>query len=215
MGDYFCRYLTQIWTLDTENPSAANLSHLTTLEHDFTYREDYVYSMMMNDKILCLEIYTYDGEKLLLHVFHFSGLSSESHATVLELAKEEDNEVQLYNVRLDDLSNKIAVLLSDSILNVYTLEADTDPVCLKINLNNLDVKNPKNLLMANFLMGKSVLVLNSDSQFQCIIVTEDGEVVEGNKLEFQLGDVKHLTFTADGIISFSKSLNSEDRFVKF
>ena len=98
---------------------------------------------------------------------------------------------------------------------MHPLEADTDPVCLKINLNNLDVKNPKNLLMANFLMGKFVLVLNSDSQFQCIIVTKDGEVVEGNKLEFQLGDVKHLTFTADGIISFSKSLNSEDRFVKF
>ena len=81
---------------------------------------------------------------------------------------------------------------------------------MEINVNQIVSMNPGSLSMANFLMGKIMFILKSERQFQCIIVTEEGEVIEGNKQEFQLGPVGDVAFNAYGI--FVKEDRVRNRF---
>ena len=85
---------------------------------------------------------------------------------------------------------------------MYKFFDDNNVFCLDVYLNPVVVSmNPGSLLMANFLMGKIVFTLKSERQFQCIIVTEEGEVIKGNRQEeFELGFVEDVTVNAYGIV---------------
>ena len=111
-------------------------------------------------------------------------------------------------------SNRIAVFnKSCNVLNVYKFFDDNDAFCQTINLDYIGSMNPGRLTMANFLMGKIMFILKSERQFQCIIVTEEGEIIEGNKQEFQLSRVKDVTFNEYGI--FVRSYSAEKRSILF
>jgi len=191
------RFLIQIWKLDPEITSHENFSYLTTINHNL--ESGCVTGMFMNSNLLCLANRTHPEEKLILHVFHFDDLSLRS-TTVLE-----DPQRESHHISIEEGSYKIAVLeMWNNKLNVFKFEAANEPICLKIDLNYL-VKNPGSMFLANFLMGKIMLINQSGSQFQCIIVNEDGEVVEGNRQDFSLDDLEDVTFCDDGIVSVSSS----------
>jgi len=194
------RYLTIIWILNTEDPSIESIEHMTTIEHIVPN----AFGLFMNTNLLCHTKRTSDPRGIKIHVLNIEDLNCHLAAV---LAYEKGNYVTDYDIRFDeDYSKKLVVLTKmDNILHVHTFSTEFDTVSLKINLNHLVVNTPGKLWMANFLKGKIMLILRSDFQFQCIIVTENGEVVEGNKQMFQLGDVTGATFTGDGIVTISKS----------
>ena len=71
-----------------------------------------------------------------------------------------------------------------NIVTVYKFDTASDNSCsyLEIDLNSIS----KNVglefwSLTNFVMGKLILFLVSDFTVQCILVSEDGYVIEGNK----------------------------------
>merc|ERR1712098_16122 len=78
-------------------------------------------------------------------------------------------------------------------------------VGLVIDLNHLFVKNPGKLFMANFLMGKVMLILESESE------TEDEnklKLIEGNcfRKQSQHAAVRNVIFSTEGIVTMSDRL---------
>merc|ERR1719394_817346 len=151
----------------------------------------------MNSKLLCLQANKKRGEEIFLNVFLIDDLSTSTTTSVGK------GLLHLFQTDIEEgFSNRIAVFRKlDNSLKVYKFFDDNDVFCLEIDLNPVVSMNPGSLLMANFLMGKIMFILKSESQFQCIIVTEEGEVIKGNKQEFQLGPVgdAEVAFNAYGI----------------
>ena len=194
--DYTLKHrITEIWKLNTDNPSTENIHYWTTIEHNLEGRG----KLLMNSKLLSLQVKKISG--IFLNVFLIDDPSTSTTTSVGRgLLCEFQTDIE------EDFSNKIAVFnRADTSLKVYHFFGDNDVVCLEINLNHL---NCGILRMANFLMGKIMFILNSESQFQCIIVTEEGEVIEGNRQEVQLDHVRDVAVNSYGIFvrSFSNIL---------
>merc|ERR1719378_679692 len=129
----------------------------------------------MNSKLLCLQANKTSG--IFLNVFLIDDLST---STTTNIGRFWFSDIQI-DIE-EGFSNRIAVFnRQDNILKLYKFFDDNDDFCLDVNLNPVVSMNPGSLLMANFLMGKIMFISNSVRQFQCIIVTEEGEVIEGNK----------------------------------
>jgi len=189
--------ITQIWKLDTDNPSTENIHYWTTIEHDYGCMIQG--KLFMNSKLLCLQANKTSG--IFLNVFLIDDLSTSTKTSI--------GRFWFSDLRADieeGFSNRIAVFnRQDNILKVYKFFDDNDFLCVGVNLNPVVSMTRGSLLMANFLMDKIMFIYVRESQFQCIIVTEEGEVIEGNKQEFQLGPVGDVVFNEYGIFvrSFS------------
>jgi len=185
--------ITQIWKLDTDNPSTENIHYWTTIEHDYGFIVEG--KLFMNSKLLCLQANKTGG--IILNVFLIDDLSTSTTTSIESFwfrALQTDIE--------EGFSNRIAVFRKlDNILKVYKFFDDNDVFCLEIDLSPVVSMNPGSLLMANFLMGKIMFIFKRQEkrQFQCIIVTEEGEVIEGNKQEVQLSLIGAVAFNAYGI----------------
>jgi len=199
--------ITQIWKLDTDNPSTENIRYWRTIEHDLGFMDEG--KLFMNSKLLCLQANKTGG--IILNVFLIDDLSTSTTTSIESFwfrALQTDIE--------EGFSNRIAVFRKlDNILKVYKFFDDNDVFCLEIDLSPVVSMNPGSLLMANFLMGKIMFILKSVSQFQCIIVTEEGEVIDGNRQEVQLDDVRDVAFNAYGIIVAKTSFWGEDSGISF
>ena len=181
--------ITQIWTLDTDNPSTENIRYCSIIEHDSSLRS--WIGLFMNSKLLCLQAGKNDGSGDLLNVFLIDNLSTSMITSIGSGSQ---------SVIEEGFSTRIAVFhKSDNSLKVYKFFDGNDVFCLDVNLNHIVSMNHGSLFMANFLKGKIMLILNSQNQFQCIIVTEEGEVIEGNRQEVQLGRVERVAVNAYGI----------------
>jgi len=190
--------ITQIWMLDTDNPSTENIHYLTTIEHDLRFMEGGEGKLLMNSKLLSLQVNKISGA--FLNVFLIDDPSTSTTTSVgRDLLHHFQTDIE------EGFSNRIAVFhkSSNNSLKIYKFFDDNNVFCLDVNLNPVVSMNPGSLLMANFLMGKIMFIFNrrEKRQFQCIIVTEEGEVIEGNKQEFQLGPVgdAEVAFNAYGI----------------
>jgi len=187
--------ITQIWKLDTDNPSTENIHYWTTIEHNLGFMEEG--KLFMNSKLLCLQAKKIGESEKFLNVFLIDDLST---STTTSIGRFWFSDLQT-DIE-EGFSNRIAVFrkLGNS-LKVYKFFEDNDVFCLDVNLNPAIVSmNPSSLFMANFFMGKIMFILKNERQFQCIIVTEEGEVIEGNRQEVQLGRVRDVTVNAYGIV---------------
>jgi len=201
--------ITQIWKLDTDNPSSENIHYWTTIEHDHDLGFMDEGKLLINSKLLCLQAKKIGESEIFLNVFLIDDLSTSTTTRVRKFwFRDLQTDIE------EGFSNRIAVFnRQDNILKVYKFFDDNDVFCLDVNLNPVVSMNPGSLLMANFLMGKIMFISNSVRQFQCIIVTEEGEVIEGNKQEFQLGPVGDVVFNAYGI--FVRSFSGFDSRIIF
>ena len=195
------RDYTQIWKLDTENPSLDNLHYLTTIDHDWREDEGYVIDMFLNSKILGFAIHKHN-EEILLSVFVFINDDVSYRASTVV------GEILDCDILFDaNFSNNFAVFNNKrNLLNVYKFDGTSLGINLVIDLSNIVCKDSDVLLIANYMMGKIMLFHKSDGQFQSIIVNEDGEVIEGTRQTFQEGEVaiRDATFCADGIVVKAK-----------
>jgi len=201
--------ITQIWKLDTDNPSTENIRYWRTIEHDLGFMDEG--KLFMNSKLLCLQANKTGG--IILNVFLIDDLSTSTTTSVESFwfrALQTDIE--------EGFSNRIAVFHKlDNILKVYKFFDDNDVFCLEIDLSPVVSMNPGSLLMANFLMGKIMFIFKrrEKRQFQCIIVTEEAEVIEGNKQEFQqFQHVHDVAFNMYGIVA-KTSFSDEDSKIIF
>ena len=157
--------ITQIWKLDTDNPSTENIRYWRTIEHDLGFMDEG--KLFMNSKLLCLQANKTSG--IFLNVFLIDDLSTSTTTNIGNFCSS-DIQIDIE----EGFSNRIAVFRKlDNILKVYKFFDDNDVFCLEIDLSPVVSMNPGSLLMANFLMGKIMFILKSESQFQCIIVTEE------------------------------------------
>ena len=173
--------LTQIWKLDTEDHSTENIHYLTTINHGWRGDERFIFDMFMNSKLLGIVLQNPDEETLLsLSVYLNDDPSFHTTSVIQEIEDFGDMDIILDT----EFSNKIAVLHKRrNLLKVYKFDGSNIGIHLEIDLNRIVVKNSDVLLMANYMVGKIMIINESDGQFQNIIVTEDGEVVEGNKAD--------------------------------
>jgi len=136
----------------------------------------------MNAKLLCIAFHYFETHDLKLKVFQFDDLSYAGENNEEVIKNGFDSDIILET----EMSNRIAVFDKQrNLLKVYTFRSynDNDHILFEINLNHLVAKEPTKLLVSNFHLGKIMLVYHSDEyQFQCLIVTEEGEVIKGNKL---------------------------------
>ena len=56
--------ITQIWTLDTNNPSTENIRYLTTIEHGLSLLSKYAERLLMNSKLLCLQAININRDRI-------------------------------------------------------------------------------------------------------------------------------------------------------
>jgi len=192
---------TLIWKFDTEDPSAGNINFWTTIEHE---REEIVFEVYMNSKIFCYPFYDRDyGAKL--KVFYFDDLPNSSTKSIDEM-----------KVDLDDLSIKLEPGDSNRLavydkrykkLRVFHLDIDESDEYLKIviDFGSIPNKELSTRKLSGFLMGNIILVhlVNHDLSF--IIVTKDGNVIEGNTQKILHHVDKDSYFDVDsfGMIVFS------------
>lgn len=176
-------YQTLLWRLDTEDPSMENIRHWKTLVHDLIANdEEYKFKMVMNSKLLSIAVEFCTHYKVMLNVFHFENLECQTTTVIPEYHKG----VCEYDIMIESgFSSKIAVFDKKiNIVTVYKFDTASDNSCsyLEIDLNSIS----KNVglefwSLTNFVMGKLILILVSDFTVQCILVSEDGYVIEGNK----------------------------------
>ena len=202
--------LTQIWKLDTEDPSTENIHYLTTINHGWRGDERFIFDMFMNSKLLGIVLQNPDEETLLsLSVYLHDDPSFHTTSVIQEIEDFGDVDIILDT----EFSNKIAVLHKRrNLLKVYKFDGSNIGIHLEIDLSRIVVKESDVLLIANYMVGKIMIINESDGQFQNIIVTEDGEVVEGNKQMFQEGEVKIIeaTFCAEGIVVKAEEKETRD-----
>ena len=173
---------SQIWKIDTLDPSVGNIIHWTTVKHDEDEDKNDCY-IYMNSRFFCVSFTDFFSLEAKLHIFNFDDLSEHS-TKVIGYKSEDYNFWDFYDILLEDgMSNKIAVFdKSRKILNVFQLD-DLEAQGIQVNLSGSDI------MMSNFLMGKIMLIKgdfdNRNSEeakvSQFLIVTEDGDVIEGNK----------------------------------
>jgi len=201
-------FQTQLWKLNTEDPHTDNICYWKTIVHDYIYSKvnDNKYSLRMfvNAKYLCLALKSNECGAIKLQAFYLNDLSNAEEIAELFLEGGTD-----YDIRLEtEMSNKIAVFDKGRIiLKVYNLSPNKDNCCFEINLHQFLGKEPGNFVLANFLLGKLMLIRERarDNEIKFFIVTEDGAVIEGNKLELQQRDcrIQNIFFHADGIVVYT------------
>jgi len=134
----------------------------------------------MNSKLLCLasKNFRHRHEKLVLDVLLFDNLSRET-------VKVFEENVDDFGVVIEDnCSKRISVFDKRSfILKVYEFDG-ANVSCLEVNLSQY-AKDFGSLLLNRFMMGKVMLIHCSDVKFKCILVNEDGTVVEGIDQQWQ------------------------------
>jgi len=192
---------TQIWKLDTADPSTANIRYWKTIEHDLDMLDGMNsimdFTMVMNSKLLCLAMPGH--EKLVLDVLLFDDFSRQ---TVTVFEENEDKEENVYDFGIvieDNCSKRVSVFDDESlILKVYEFDA-ANFSCLEVNLSQY-AKESGVIQLNRFMMGKVMLLLRSDGKFKCILVTEDGAVVEGVDQQLQ-NEIHAFHVNADGIVA--------------
>merc|ERR1712098_255530 len=203
------KYQTQIWMLDTADPSAENIQHLTTIDNELLDEEGNIFGMLMNSKLICFAIYSYTSKKVLLQVFLVDFFLFKTTTIVGEI-EEDFNELDCDIEIEEESSYKIVVFNGKrNLLKVYKFDGTNDALCLEIDLNHLIVNGHGALWMTNFLRGKIMLTKDFESKFQCVIVTENGEVIEGNKQPLMDEDDGNFWFSDDGIVSFSSNTTAD------
>jgi len=210
IGD-LTKYQTQIWKFDPAAPSSEEITYLSTIEQDFEYPDyEQVYSMIINSKLLCIAIHSTIEDNVVLYVY--SRDDPNHHTTMIAMEETPENEIPSCVLIFEsEVSNKIACLdEKNNILQVYKFD-DVSSLCFKIDLNQFVANNPRKLSHMVFLMGKLVIVIPTaiGGQFQCIIVKEDGEVIEGKKQNFLYGEVMN-GVTVDGIVTYVGGVDEGD-----
>jgi len=176
-------YQTQIWNLDTSNPSNENISYWTTIkpgriESEFSEKRVY-----MNSKFLCKTVTNYTSEEYKLQIFNFDDLSGYSTKVFGKFVSGKEIR-KSYAILLEPgASNKIAIFdRKQNIINIYKLDGDEQ---IQVQLLEMAVDESLTHKVSNFINGKIVLLWANDREYQFTIVTEDGYVVNGNKQQFR------------------------------
>jgi len=196
-------YQTQIWKLYTAEPSTANIQFWKTIsiDHDIDEDDDSFTQLFMNSKLLCLAIYNRRLKKLVLDVLLFDDLSRQTITVFEDIVNGWDAVIE------DNCSQRVSVFENKSfILKIYEFDG-ANVSCLEVNLSQY-AKDSRVMRLNRFMMGKVMLFLYSDGIFQCILVTEDGAVVEGTNQQLKYPHLVHplqrphqLHVSADGIVA--------------
>ena len=169
----------QIWALDTAEPSTANIRVWKTIEyHDDAYGRSQVREMVMNSKLLCLAIMPRMENKLVLDFLLFDDLSRQTD--IVFEANDLVFEANFDLVMDDEGSKRVSVLDKHRfILKVYKFDGANVSTCVRIVNLSQYAKDSGVMRLNRFMMGKAVLIHCSDGKFKCILVNEDGDVIEG------------------------------------
>jgi len=203
-GSVSCQ--TQIWKLDTADPSTTNIRYWKTIEHDlnidtstYMFKCNMNSKLLMNSKLFCFANINLEQKKLVLNVLLFDDRSRQT-VTVFEDVKGFSSIDHLFDVIIDDrCSKRVSVFDKTSfILRVFDFDA-ADVRCLEVNLSQYG-KDSDGMLLKRFMMGKVMLLLRSDGKFKCILVTEDGVVIEGIEQQLQ-NEIHAFHVNADGIVA--------------
>jgi len=207
-------YQTQIWKLDTANPSNENIHYWTTIEHNITDDNIYILKTVMNSELLCLAIKFNTQKKIVLKVLLFDDFSRQT-VTVFEEIDVDIISRFHYDVVID--SKRVSVFdKRNFILKVYEFDG-ANVSCLEVDLSQY-AKDSDVMVLNRFMMGKVMLFLCSVGKFKCILVNEDGVVIEGINQQLQNPDqafnvneiyqscphVNPFHANADGIVAVTK-----------
>merc|ERR1719342_1538274 len=129
------------------------------------------FTMVMYSKLLCHAIKNYRHEKLILDVLLFEDFSRQTVTAF------EENVDDFGIVIEENCSKRVSVFDNRSfILKVYEFDG-ANVSCLEVNLSQY-AKDSGVLRLNRFMMMKCMLIFCSDVKFKCILVNEDGAVVE-------------------------------------
>ena len=204
---------TQIWNFNTTDPSLEHISYMKTIEHDFEADTDHaeVNSIKMNSKLLCIAMHSLTRRKLILNVYSLDDLTHHTSLTVTEEV-EFDKAPECLFILESEISTKIAVLDENkNKLKVYKFDGYAH-LCFQIDLHRFASKHTSSLSQMIFLLGKLVIILpvGTGGQFQCIIVNEDGDVIEGIKRDLLYGELIS-GVTVDGVLTYVGETCEEDK----
>merc|ERR1719342_257840 len=136
------------------------------------------FTMVMYSKLLCHAIKNYRHEKLILDVLLFEDFSRQTVTAF------EENVDDFGIVIEENCSKRVSVFDNRSfILKVYEFDG-ANVSCLEVNLSQY-AKDSDVLVLNRFMMGKVMFFLYSVGKFQCILVNEDGVVIEGINQQLQ------------------------------
>ena len=125
---------SQLWKIDTLDPSVGNIIHWTTVKHDEDEDKPDCY-MYMNSRFFCVSFTDLSSSEAKLHIFNFDDLSEHS-TKVIGYKSEDYDDFNFYDILMEDgMSNKIAVFdKSRKILNVFQLD-DLEAQGIQVDLS--------------------------------------------------------------------------------
>merc|ERR1719342_337116 len=169
------------------------------------------FTMVMYSKLLCHAIKNYRHEKLILDVLLFEDFSRQTVTAF------EENVDDFGIVIEENCSKRVSVFdKRNFILKVYEFDG-ANVSCLEVDLSQY-AKDSDVMVLNRFMMGKVMLFLCSVGKFKCILVNEDGVVIEGINQHLQNPDqvfnvneiyqscphVNPFHANADGIVAVTK-----------
>jgi len=172
---------TQIWKIDTSNPSSENISYWTTIKHDQTTDK----KLLMNSKFLCTVavVHSLVSSEVKLNIYRFDNLTEYSTKVLATMPRKTKFDIKLEQ----GVSHKLAIFERQRrILHIYELDNLARHITIRLT-NNCKIQ------MSNFFMGKIMLLKRNPSkkrEFQFLIVTESGDVIDGNKIELECNKLK-------------------------
>jgi len=195
-----------IWNLDTEDPATSNLSHWTTIDHYDNGCDAEVY---MNSKLFCFfSRPSYDKREL--RIFRFDELPNFKTKAFDDeedfLSWDFDNQVKLQSGD----SGRLAVYDEKfDKLRVYNLDNGVD-VEIQVDLSR--IQKMFSCVILGFFMDNIILVHldHQENEFNFIIVTEVGDVVESNNQKIMHYGMKDAFLDVDNFAMMMYSNLTED-----
>jgi len=210
-------YHTQLWEIDTSNPFDENISYCTTIKHERTRHEELMGKNYMNSKFLCIVSTDYepDDTEYKLNIYNFESLSYDTKVIGVEdrtLPQPSERQRNPFDIVLEPgTSSKIAVLDKRcNTLNIHKLDGDEK---IQVELTNIPVDVSVRLEVANFIMGNIVCLFVKENEFQFIIVTDHGEVIDGKKQKMSHYVDKYSGYRVgiDGMLVISDTSDDSNR----
>ena len=209
------RCQTQLWKLDTADPSSENISYLTTFDHEYEFTDDVgrqdvtptgkIDGINMNSKLLCFDFQCLIERKLTFFVYLIDDHNLTHHSTLTAIegipyGEEFANYAHIFE---SEISTKIAFFDGRSNeLKVYKFDS-VACLCFQINLNQVEVNKEIGISQTQmvFLVGKLVIIVNEDG------VVIDGKKLDGKKLDFLSYFEDFFGVSADGIVTYKYNKN--------
>merc|ERR1719300_996893 len=168
----------------------------------------------MNSKFLCIVSTDFEPDEYneyKLNIYNFESLSFDTKVIGLE-EYTQPRERDPFDIVLEaGTSSKIAVLDKRcNTLNIHKLDGDEK---IQVELSNIPVDVSVKLKVGSFIMGNIVCLFVKENEFQFIIVTDHGEVIDGKKQKMSHYVDKYSGYRVgiDGMLVISDTSDDSNR----